>query len=707
MAAGGAVIGALRAVLGLDTAQFEEGTKRAKKETGSLKSAIGSAMPAIGAAVVAGAAIAGAALINFGSKALQSADDIGDAAARIGISAEAFQKLQAAAVSAGGSPELMTAALDKLNVGLGAFIATGKGPAASAFADLGIASQITSGQIKTADQAFYAASTALEGIKSPAEKARLSMQLFGKAAGVDMLEVTAVGGAALKGFGDQAAASGRVMSDEMITKLADAKLQMDVFKTGASQMATVLAGQAVVAIIDFAKANAPLIEQGKKLATQFVDIAGKVINFLAPSFRELFSAVGDLMSGPFGQAMLPIVKAIATVVGGALVIGLRLAANALTLMARSINGLFTVMNPLLVKFREFGTNLIDGLVNGLRAGYERARAAVGELVSNMKSAFTNPLQIRSPSGVFIDYGQNIAEGLAIGIRNKTGVAVDAMKALADAASSLFEKYSTSEESATRVFIAESGQLDAALKSNIINMASYLALKSRIDAGYGEAIKKTLPEGAPLDIKTGPDVTMPALRESARIGLGEAANDNSALRDGFARTFADAIRLASEGGNVWDMLKNKLRDALGNALDGLLNNLGKGIFDIFASMGKGGGAGGGGGFLAMAAKAAMSVFTKGQTTVPGFKTGGSFTVGGSGGADSQLMAFRATPGELVDIRKPGNDNRGGGDTYVTVQSMLDGQILDQRTTRIAGGVSGGMFGAAVKSQQRQSTFRKAG
>lgn len=36
---------------------------------------------------------------------------------------------------------------------------------------------------------------------------------------------------------------------------------------------------------------------------------------------------------------------------------------------------------------------------------------------------------------------------------------------------------------------------------------------------------------------------------------------------------------------------------------------------------------------------------------GFATGGSFTVGGNGGTDSQLVAFRATPGERVDVRTP--------------------------------------------------------
>lgn len=41
------------------------------------------------------------------------------------------------------------------------------------------------------------------------------------------------------------------------------------------------------------------------------------------------------------------------------------------------------------------------------------------------------------------------------------------------------------------------------------------------------------------------------------------------------------------------------------------------------------------------------------TLPGFAAGGSFTVAGAGGIDSQLVAFRATPGERVTVSN-GND-----------------------------------------------------
>lgn len=44
--------------------------------------------------------------------------------------------------------------------------------------------------------------------------------------------------------------------------------------------------------------------------------------------------------------------------------------------------------------------------------------------------------------------------------------------------------------------------------------------------------------------------------------------------------------------------------------------------------------------------------------PGFRTGGSFMVGGNGGPDSQQVSFRATPGEMVQISKrdPAKDSK---------------------------------------------------
>jgi len=47
-------------------------------------------------------------------------------------------------------------------------------------------------------------------------------------------------------------------------------------------------------------------------------------------------------------------------------------------------------------------------------------------------------------------------------------------------------------------------------------------------------------------------------------------------------------------------------------------------------------------------------------MPGFASGGSFTVGGSGGTDSQMVSFMATPGEMVNVSTPGQS---AGNTIV--------------------------------------------
>lgn len=52
--------------------------------------------------------------------------------------------------------------------------------------------------------------------------------------------------------------------------------------------------------------------------------------------------------------------------------------------------------------------------------------------------------------------------------------------------------------------------------------------------------------------------------------------------------------------------------------------------------------------------------------PGFATGGSFTVGGSGGTDTTPVRFMATPGERVTIQTPEQQRAGSGS--ITIQNL---------------------------------------
>ena len=59
---------------------------------------------------------------------------------------------------------------------------------------------------------------------------------------------------------------------------------------------------------------------------------------------------------------------------------------------------------------------------------------------------------------------------------------------------------------------------------------------------------------------------------------------------------------------------------------------------------------------------------------GFQHGGSFMVGGSGGADSQTVAFRASPGERVTVTPPGRAAAGGG---VSQTIVVQGSLVTER------------------------------
>jgi TP901 family phage tail tape measure protein len=85
--------------------------------------------------------------------------------------------------------------------------------------------------------------------------------------------------------------------------------------------------------------------------------------------------------------------------------------------------------------------------------------------------------------------------------------------------------------------------------------------------------------------------------------------------------------------------------------------------------------------------------EGLKSLLGFRTGGSFTVDGSGGVDSSVVAFKATPGEEVSVRRPGDpglfDNFGAGakkgSTNGGTQSM--GSIMNAATAFGGGGLFG--------------------
>ncbi|UUV44791.1 tape measure protein [Rhodobacter phage RcRudolph] len=106
--------------------------------------------------------------------------------------------------------------------------------------------------------------------------------------------------------------------------------------------------------------------------------------------------------------------------------------------------------------------------------------------------------------------------------------------------------------------------------------------------------------------------------------------------------SDLARLAFQS-FVTKPLQNLLQGFMGNLLGGLGG--GGGLGGLF------GGAGTGTGYFPPAPTGGL------------YATGGSWIVGGQGGVDSQMVKFRASPGERVTVERNGGSNGGGGGSTV--------------------------------------------
>jgi hypothetical protein len=80
-------------------------------------------------------------------------------------------------------------------------------------------------------------------------------------------------------------------------------------------------------------------------------------------------------------------------------------------------------------FSEIGTQIVDGLLAGLRGGWTRVTSVVSSLASSIPATVRVALGIASPSRVMAELGAYTAEGFAVGVDGGAGGAQRAMRDL--------------------------------------------------------------------------------------------------------------------------------------------------------------------------------------------------------------------------------------------------------------------------------------
>jgi len=209
------VIGALRVTLGLDSAQFEDGLKRASDKLGGFGGAAKTHANGIGAAldsifdrsrlklldtgvermglygsaleklgvvgIAAGVGIGAAALAFEGlNKNLEMADKLGKLAQQVGVPVEELSKLKYAAELADVGIDQLGGGLTKLAKNMSTVAETGKGPAANAFATLGVKVTNTNGTLRSSSDVMLDVAGKFSGMQDGATKTALAVAMFGK-----------------------------------------------------------------------------------------------------------------------------------------------------------------------------------------------------------------------------------------------------------------------------------------------------------------------------------------------------------------------------------------------------------------------------------------------------------------------------------------------------------------------------------------------
>ena len=172
------------------------------------------------------AGVAAAGMLGMAYNAATTADDLLTMSNVTGFSVEELQKLQYASGFVDVSYETMTGSIQKLTKQMGSGNA--------AFEKLGVQIRNSDGSMRSAKDVWYDAIQALGEISNETERDQISMELFGKSA-MDMAGIVDDGGESLRQLGEDAQATGNILSGEAVEKAVAFNDQIDELKAKASQ----------------------------------------------------------------------------------------------------------------------------------------------------------------------------------------------------------------------------------------------------------------------------------------------------------------------------------------------------------------------------------------------------------------------------------------------------------------------------------------
>ena len=176
------------------------------------KSFSGLSSSVAGLATSFGALVGVGALGSFTKDILQLGDRLQKVSLQLGVTVEELEILQFAASQSGVSTDQLNTALQKFTRNVGE-AEQGTAAQKDAFEALGISIQDSQGNLKGTSELFAEVSQSISGIESPAQKAAIATDLFGRA-GIELLPLLNAGASGITGFGQTLRDAGGIIGTD-------------------------------------------------------------------------------------------------------------------------------------------------------------------------------------------------------------------------------------------------------------------------------------------------------------------------------------------------------------------------------------------------------------------------------------------------------------------------------------------------------------
>lgn len=341
--------------------------------TDGLKGALG-ILGAMGA--VLGTAAGGIAAMTL--KVVDQADALGDLSQRIGVSAEAIQKLNYVAIMNGSSSEAMTSSLEGLNRQIG-LAASGEKMQEDTFKELGISVKDATGQIKSADVVLAEMQNTLKD-KSPQEVAGYLRKLRLDPTLAQTLGLTAEEMAKLnkeaEGFG--------IMTQEQIDQAQAFNDSLDQLKFGMDGFTNKMMLSVAPSILEGIEIFKEFLSANKELISGGLEILVSVISGVIHVAKSLAQVYPIVLAGLAVWGIMALRAAMATAkLNGTMLI------SPAVWVAAGLIGLMLVVDDLVTAFNGgesaiatffdemFGIDIVNAMIDG----FNILKQVVASLVS--------------------------------------------------------------------------------------------------------------------------------------------------------------------------------------------------------------------------------------------------------------------------------------------------------------------------------------